>query len=162
MNRAFKLFCFFTAAVLLLSGCVSDGFKQRIRQQEAKKTSNSSAIVVVIIPRLEIELYRVTFATDSDVLSKSSQKEIAHAAAKIKAIDYKQIFVIGHTDNIGSFEVNERLSKKRAQAVADLFMVHGLTADKIQVVPAAYTRPVADNATKEGRRKNRRVNIEVY
>ena len=66
----------------------------------------------------------------------------------------------GHTDSIGTNEYNQKLSERRAQFVENEFK-QNITTDKIKYETRGYgeERPIADNATKEGRAKNRRVEI---
>ena len=81
---------------------------------------------------------------------------------RVKATTKMQI--VGHTDSSGSEEYNQKLSEKRAQAVADYILAHAMrddmTADKIQVTGKGESEPAASNDTREGRMQNRRV--EVY
>ena len=71
------------------------------------------------------------------------------------------VTVYGHTDNTGSAEVNEKLSTQRANAVAGYLQSCGIASSRIKSEGKAYTMPVADNATKEGRAQNRRVEVYV-
>jgi outer membrane protein OmpA-like peptidoglycan-associated protein len=70
--------------------------------------------------------------------------------------------VLGHTDSTGSAEFNASLSERRAAAVSDWLAGHGV--DRATLTTAGYgsTRPVADNATEQGRQANRRVEVIVY
>jgi OOP family OmpA-OmpF porin len=69
--------------------------------------------------------------------------------------------ITGHTDNVGTHEYNMKLSKRRAEAVREYLISIGVDASKMEVDGEGETQPVADNSTKEGRAKNRRVEIEV-
>jgi OmpA family len=70
---------------------------------------------------------------------------------------------VGHTDRTGSEEANYRLGQQRAAAVAHYLLdEHRLDPVRVRVTSAGDTRPVADNATAEGRQQNRRVEILVY
>ena len=66
----------------------------------------------------------------------------------------------GHTDNTGTYEVNERVSLERAKAVSSYLQSCGIATSRLTEVGLAYDYPVADNSTAEGRRQNSRV--EVY
>ena len=68
----------------------------------------------------------------------------------------------GHTDNVGGEEYNQKLSEKRASNVMD-FMVNpgGIAAARLNSQGHGYSKPIADNATKEGRQKNRRVDLVI-
>lgn len=67
----------------------------------------------------------------------------------------------GHTDNVGSNEVNMTLSKKRTEAVKKFLVDRGLQADRVIVKYFGATQPVADNTTPEGKQKNRRVEMLI-
>ena len=70
--------------------------------------------------------------------------------------DYR-VVLSGHTDSIGKEAYNQKLSVKRAEAVAKTLEGFGVSAEKISTVGYGETRPIADNKTKEGRAQNRRV-----
>jgi len=73
-----------------------------------------------------------------------------------------RIRIVGHTDNIGKADYNMKLSQRRADAVSDYLKSIGVEAAKIEAVGEGMDKPVADNRTKEGRAKNRRVEVEVF
>jgi len=74
--------------------------------------------------------------------------------------DYK-LKISGHTDSQGRDENNLILSHKRAEAAKNYLIEKGIVADRLDAVGYGETKPVADNGTKEGRRKNRRVEFTV-
>ncbi|WP_084647781.1 OmpA family protein [Gelidibacter mesophilus] len=103
----------------------------------------------------------VTFDTGKAKL-KENTSELADIAKKIK--DLKGLVLIeGYTDNIGSTESNITLSKNRADAVKN-FLVDNAKIDAKNITTKALgeSNPVADNATEEGRQKNRRVELIVF
>ena len=71
------------------------------------------------------------------------------------------VAVEGHTDSIGSDEYNQRLSESRAKAVMEYFIAHGVKAERLSYVGHGESVPIADNATEEGRRLNRRVELKI-
>lgn len=71
------------------------------------------------------------------------------------------IEVQGHTDNTGKAEVNKKLSDKRAHAVMDYLVKKGVAADRMTAVGYGPDVPIADNKTKAGRAKNRRVEFKI-
>ena len=103
----------------------------------------------------------ILFATNKSNLSAASQKELKEFAAKMADMPDTDVTIYGHTDNTGSAEVNERLSTQRANAVAGYLQSCGIAASRIKSEGKSYTMPVADNATKEGRAQNRRVEVYV-
>ena len=70
--------------------------------------------------------------------------------------------VQGHTDSVGSADFNQSLSERRAAAVSDWLAGHGVAPGTLTKAGYGATRPVADNATPEGRQANRRVEIIVH
>jgi outer membrane protein OmpA-like peptidoglycan-associated protein len=69
--------------------------------------------------------------------------------------------VIGHTDNTGNSENNMKLGKKRADFVKDYLVQNGILKDNIETSSKGQNEPIANNATKEGRVKNRRIVITI-
>jgi outer membrane protein OmpA-like peptidoglycan-associated protein len=67
--------------------------------------------------------------------------------------------VAGHTDSVGSAAFNQSLSQRRATAVVDWLVAHGVSRDRLHPVGYGATRPVAGNATDDHRRRNRRVEL---
>lgn len=80
---------------------------------------------------------------------------------KAKGGQVVDIDVIGHTDSVGPEEYNQGLSERRATAVKDFMVSDGIDAGIIDVSGQGELSPVADNATKEGRALNRRVEINI-
>ena len=71
------------------------------------------------------------------------------------------IEVQGHTDNTGNPELNKTLSDKRAHAVMDYMLNKGVEAHRLSAVGYGQDQPIADNKTKAGRQKNRRVEFKI-
>jgi OOP family OmpA-OmpF porin len=111
----------------------------------------------MIAQNYPIELY---FGFNRFDLSAEELEKLKSFAMKIKS--YKGVIVIeGHTDNIGSLTYNEKLSLKRANHIMQLLLNAGIDQKSIKVVAKGETSPIADNATNEGRAKNRRVIIKL-
>jgi outer membrane protein OmpA-like peptidoglycan-associated protein len=72
-----------------------------------------------------------------------------------------KVEIQGHTDNVGSEAFNQRLSENRANAVKEYFVSKGISADRLKPVGYGPSSPIAPNDTKEGRAKNRRVELNV-
>lgn len=102
---------------------------------------------------------QVTFSDfSSKELSASEKQNLDKLAKEIKKISNAKVNVIGHSDNIGTGDVNQAVSVQRARLVANYLKGKGIANVKSQGV--SYNHPVAGNDTAEGRAKNRRV--EVY
>lgn len=101
------------------------------------------------------------FDFDKSVLKPAGKATLDDLAAKIQAINVETIISTGHTDSIGTDAYNQALSLRRANAVKAYLVSKGIAADRIVVEGKGERQPVASNATREGRAKNRRVEIEV-
>ena len=71
------------------------------------------------------------------------------------------ITVLGHTDNVGSAEANQKVSDNRANAVSNYLQNKGIAKSRIVAEGHSFNDPVADNSTAEGRAQNRRVEIYI-
>jgi len=106
----------------------------------------------------------VAFGFDKSDLTPQGRDTVAALAARImKSLpSIESIVVIGHTDSIGSDAYNQKLSERRANTVADFLVSSGVPAAKVFFSKGrGETEPVDDNTTKEGRAKNRRIQITI-
>jgi photosynthetic reaction center M subunit len=102
----------------------------------------------------------VYFDTGKDGLRAESDAEVANLAALFTKYPQLKIEVQGHTDNVGDATANLTLSQSRADRVRDMLTTkYGIAADRIKSRGFGQTKPTASNATPEGRRQNRRVEI---
>jgi outer membrane protein OmpA-like peptidoglycan-associated protein len=108
-------------------------------------------------------LLETTFAAGTTALTPAARQSIDAFIRQVPRVQERQVVVVGHTDRTGSEAANYRLGQQRAAAVAHYLLdEHGLDPALVRVTSAGDTRPVADNATAEGRQQNRRVEILVY
>jgi len=108
-----------------------------------------------------IELNNVFFDFDKYDLRPESALELERWVELLKKKPALRAAIHGHTDHIGPEAYNEKLSAQRAGAVAAYLRQHGVAPDRLTVKGFGETRPVADNDTKEGRQRNRRVEIRL-
>jgi len=110
---------------------------------------------------------KVTFAADAffdfdkSVLKPEGRAKLDDLVSKIKGVNLEVIIAVGHTDSIGSDAYNQRLSVRRAESVKAYLVSKGIERNRVYTEGKGEKQPVADNRTKEGRAKNRRVEIEV-
>jgi len=101
------------------------------------------------------------FATGKSTLLPGAQNQLNKVADALKTQTERHFVVEGHTDNVGTDDVNQALSQRRADAVRDYLIMHGVAAPSISAVGKGPIQPIADNKTVEGRAMNRRVEIIV-
>lgn len=102
-----------------------------------------------------------TFAAGSSALNPESLRTADQIAAILNKYPQTAIRVEGHTDNRGEETYNLKLSEKRAQNISDLLVERKIDPSRITVTPFGETMPIAPNYTKEGRIRNRRVEIRI-
>jgi peptidoglycan-associated lipoprotein len=106
---------------------------------------------------------KVSFAFNASELSPDAQALVDELAEKVKA-DNRGLWieVDGHTDATGDPAYNKALGLKRAEAVRDyLYQAHGIPLHRISVYSFGEEQPVADNNSRDGRARNRRVVVKV-
>jgi OOP family OmpA-OmpF porin len=101
------------------------------------------------------------FDFDKAVVKPEGKAKLDDLVGKLKAVNLEVIIAIGHTDGIGSDAYNQKLSLRRSDAVKAYLVSKGIEANRIYTEGKGKSQPIADNKTKEGRAKNRRVEIEV-
>ncbi|WP_231717521.1 OmpA family protein [Hymenobacter sp. DG25A] len=104
----------------------------------------------------------ILFDTNKSDLRAASMTEIQKMAATLKKYPDTNVIVEGHTDNSGSDAINQPLSERRAQAVANYTIAQGIDAARVTSKGYGSTQPVADNTTVEGKQANRRVEIAIF
>lgn len=110
---------------------------------------------------------KVTYAADAffdfdkSVLKPEGRAKLDDLVSKIQGVNLEVIIAVGHTDSVGTDAYNQRLSVRRAEAVKAYLVTKGVERNRVYTEGKGEKQPVADNRTKEGRAKNRRVEIEV-
>ncbi len=115
-------------------------------------------VVEPAAPR-KLTLDGVNFDHDSAKLRPGSLAILDNAAATLKEWGEVKVEVAGHADSINSDAYNRKLSQRRAEAVRAYLIKKGVAADRLTAKGYGESKPVADNKTREGRAKNRRVEL---
>ena len=105
------------------------------------------------------EIAGVLFATGTATLNADAREALARFSGIVGTYPELRFKIEGHTDSTGSPETNRLLSMQRAISVRDYLIAQGVAASGIEVEGLGPDRPVADNATAQGRAQNRRVEI---
>ena len=135
--------------------------------KEAPAPAPAPAAAPAPAPKPKPVAEKVTFAADvlfdfdkSDIKAEGRSK-LDDLAGKMKTINLEVVIAIGHTDAIGTDAYNQKLSVRRAEAVKKYLSSKGVEGNRIYTEGKGEKQPVADNKTREGRAKNRRVELEV-
>ncbi len=103
----------------------------------------------------------VLFEFGKASLTAASMAELDRMSSVFARYPDTDILIGGHTDDIGSDGVNQRLSEKRAASVADYLAAHNVARSRMQTTGYGESAPVASNATDAGRAQNRRVEVSI-
>jgi len=106
-------------------------------------------------------LDNIFFETNKATIKTESTAELTRLAALLVENPTIKLEISGHTDNVGSYKSNQKLSEARAKSVVNYLVSQGVSTDRLQYKGYAFNQPIADNNTPEGRAKNRRVEFKV-
>jgi OOP family OmpA-OmpF porin len=136
---------------------VQDVFYEDVEEvKEVKKVKEP----VKIVPE-KIVLRGVQFDSNSANIKAASIPVLNKNVELLRQHPELRIVVEAHTDSMGTDDYNLKLSQKRAEAIYNYFTSQGISADRMETAGYGETRPIADNATAEGRALNRRVEIQI-
>lgn len=139
-------------------------WSQHMAQKKAamERATMGSGVAVVQTPDNQLRLdvpSDISFATGRADINPRLRPILDQFASGLNQQQNTEVRIVGHTDNTGSDDLNNRLSLDRAQSVKDYLASRGVRASDIQVAGRGEREPVADNSTEAGRAKNRRVEI---
>jgi len=140
---------------------------KKMDKQKAELEKIEGAKVETVADANNLQAIKVTFDsgilfdTGKSDLNVSSKDALSKFANSLKETPETDITIYGHTDNKGSREMNSKLSNDRAASVSKFLTTNGIQPDRMKTEGKAFDEPVADNATTEGRAKNRRVEIYI-
>ena len=103
----------------------------------------------------------ILFDTGTDTLDESDKNVVAKMAKDLLSVGIDHLRIEGHTDNVGSADLNRTLSLRRAEVVAVEFSKNGVPVANIERKGYGFDKPIADNSSAQGRTQNRRVTVIV-
>lgn len=101
------------------------------------------------------------FDFDKSEVKPAGKAALDELLTNLQSMNPEVMVAVGHTDSIGSNAYNDKLSMRRANAVKAYLVSKGMDPARVYTEGKGESQPVADNATREGRAKNRRVTIEL-
>ncbi|MDH5823745.1 OmpA family protein [Luteimonas sp. RD2P54] len=103
----------------------------------------------------------IEFESGSARLTDLGRYILDEMAEKLQEIGEARVQIVGHTDDVGQRQANLALSQARAEAVRAYLVEQGIPRDNLSVLGKGPDEPIADNATDEGRARNRRIQFRV-
>ena len=102
------------------------------------------------------------FAVNSEAVQQGAHDTLAKVAELISVYDDRKVLIVGHTDAVGDAAYNKQLSERRAELVKQFFVDNfEVEEDRLSTQGFGEQRPIASDATREGRRANRRVEVLI-
>lgn len=155
------------ALIGLLASCAN----KKLTKQEKNDLKSTYEALLKELPDAQVTLdgdrvkvvfgEGILFAVNSDKINKGYIPNLAKMSEILNRYPKTNILISGHTDNTGTLEINESLSKRRADAAKNVLVENGVASSRIYTWGLADRDPVADNSTEAGRAKNRRVEFVV-
>jgi outer membrane protein OmpA-like peptidoglycan-associated protein len=139
------------AAAAADAAIVKEKLQQQIELLEAEATDRG----------LVLTLGNTLFATGRSDLKPGETASLDKLVAFLGEYPDRNVAVEGHTDDVGSAEMNQTLSQQRADSVRSYLMQQGIQSRRLTALGLGETQPIADNQSQSGRQQNRRVEIII-
>lgn len=138
-------------------GNALDRQEAELRQQldNDVQITNTGDRLIVTMPQ------DILFAVDSFDIRPGLRQDLFSVAESLQRYPDTRVQVIGHTDSDGAASYNQRLSERRANAVANVLLSGGVRSSRINAIGRGENQPVASNLTPQGKAQNRRVEIII-
>ncbi len=143
------------------SGFLSEMKRINIPETYSDESFNLDVSLIKVKVGKKVVLNNILFETGKAVLTSGSYAELDRLVGILKDNPLMHIEISGHTDNTGSLALNMRLSETRAQAVVEYLVQKGIDRSRLEYKGYGPNQPIADNATADGRKMNRRVEFKI-
>jgi len=151
----------YTGHTLLFLSAQSIDNRNRIAESVEDELDEQDVTVERTDTGVRLTIDALRFLPDQAVLLPEERPRLDRIATALDRIDDARFLIVGHTADIGSAESQQRLSEQRAQTIAEELVGRGVDPNRLDLQGRGGTQPVATNATEEGRRRNRRVEIYI-
>ena len=139
--------------------------KAEARQKEAMNKLNELQSKLIQVSQdargIILSMSDILFDVDKATLKQDLKTSLAKVAGILTVYQQFNVSIEGNTDNTGSADHNMKLSQQRADNVKNFLVEQGIDAGRLSAKGLGMTMPIADNSTKEGRQKNRRVDLVI-
>ncbi len=146
-----------TLLCLTLAGCLSFG---PLKYRQVKMLKKEGFVLTEEGWSLGLP-ERLLFDFNKSDIKPENGKEIIRLAKQLNKYDLQKLKIVGHTDDIGNPEYNQKLSEERAQSVAGIFLKEGFKQTNLHVIGRGSNQPFVPNTSDENRASNRRVAIII-
>lgn len=146
-----------TLLCLTLAGCLSFG---PLKYRQVKMLKKEGFVLTEEGWSLGLP-ERLLFDFNKSDIKPENGKEIIRLAKQLNKYDLQKLKIVGHTDDIGNPEYNQKLSEERAQSVAGIFLNEGFKQTDLNVIGRGSNQPFVPNTSDENRASNRRVAIII-
>jgi OOP family OmpA-OmpF porin len=141
------------------SGAKKGNFELITLEMEGMKQDISASEMLEAINKNGSISLQINFETGKATIKPESQTIVDQIAEMLKSDATLKVSIEGHTDNVGTPAANKALSENRAKAVMNAIIAKGIDKSRLSAKGWGQEKPVADNASEEGKAKNRRVEI---
>lgn len=150
-----------------IAGAAVGHYMDRQKQDLERVLTQERASGAIQIEKMQGDVLRVTmtdqtaFEFDSAEIKPGFYSTMDKISEVVNRYGKTHLTIVGHTDNVGTAQYNQKLSERRAQSVQQYFLNKGVIPERLAAEGRGLTAPRASNATPEGRRLNRRVEIYI-
>ena len=130
-----------------------------VKEVQQEVTADASSLSEELNKSGHVAVYGIHFDTGKATILPDSEAILGEIVKVMEQDPQLKLRVEGHTDNVGTAAANQALSEKRAQSVVAWLTAHGIAASRLSAKGLGQTKPVADNASDDGKAKNRRVEL---
>ncbi len=129
---------------------------------KAGPAASKGCPVEQVVVQITADFKNILFDNNKSTIRPESESVLARAASVImEQIPNSNLYIDGYTDNVGNAAFNKKLSKARAQAVANALIKNGVPAERVMARGFGKDNPICDNKTAEGKQCNRRVEVVI-